>query len=237
MSNRPSKPAKDRSRVVVAYIHPGQTSALFTHSMIGLGAYDRARDNRIADWITEWSSANVSQARNTVVARFLEQRRGDWLLFVDADMEFGPDAVDALLKNADPERAPIVGGLCFGSANGFLFPTIYHLTQTDDGRPVTVRVSEYERNAMVQVAATGAAFLLIHRTVLTVMRDKAFNATFPWFQETDLAGNVCGEDLTFCLRAMQLGFPVWVNTAVKVGHHKSQVLTEELFLAQQQALA
>ena len=231
MSNRPTKPKRDRTRVAVGYLHPGQTSALFTNSLIGMLLYDRSREQRICSVLNEWSSANVSQSRNAIVEQMLAGP-ADWLLFIDSDMEFGPDALDALLHVADPEKAPIVGALCFGMMHGRLFPTIYQLTLQDDGRPVTVRADDYPPNAMVQVAATGAAFLLIHRSVLEAMRPR-FNPVFPWFQETDLAGHPCGEDLTFCLRAGQLGIPVWVNTGVQIGHHKTQVLTEELFRSQQ----
>lgn len=220
-----------RNRAVLAYIHPGQTSAFFTNSMLGLVLYDRANGQHVAELLNEWSSTNVSQARNGLVERFLTMD-AEWLLFIDTDMDFGPDALEALLRKADPEKAPVVGGLCFGETGGLRFPTIYQMAELD-GRPVTMRMHDYPRDAMVQVAATGAAFLLIHRRVLEGVRDKAFNAVFPWFQETELAGLPCGEDLTFCLRAQICGFPVWVNTAVKTGHHKSHLLTEELYLAQQ----
>jgi CRISPR/Cas system-associated exonuclease Cas4 (RecB family) len=88
---------------------------------------------------------------------------------------------------------------------------------------------------VVQVAATGAAFLMMHRSALESIRDKGFNRTFPWFQETEMDGKPVGEDLTFCIRAGVVGLPVFVNTAVKVGHHKSTLLTEDVFLAQRKA--
>ena len=87
----------------------------------------------------------------------------------------------------------------------------------------------------MQCVATGAAFLLIHRSALETMRDRQFNVTFPWFQETELAGQPVGEDITFCLRAGQLQLPVFVDTSIQVGHHKSIVLDAEMFQAQKQA--
>lgn len=233
MSSRPSKPAKRRDRVVVAHIHPGQVSAYFHHSLIGMLLFDRQTEQRIIGLLQEWSSANVSMPRNRLTAEFLDQHKAaDWLLWIDADMSFDADALEKLLAAADPETAPIVGGLCFGNDSNGLFPTIYQITMTDDQRPVTIRTPDYAPDAMMQVGATGAAFLLIHRRALQTIRDRAFNPVFPWFQETELAGNPCGEDLTFCLRAGMCGLPVYVNTAVKVGHHKSQLLTEDMFRQQ-----
>jgi hypothetical protein len=181
--------------------------------------------------LNEWSSANVSAARNSLTAKFLAEHTAEWLLWIDADMGWDHSALEQLLAVADPVRAPIVGGLCFGASGDQLFPTIYQFAEVE-GRITTVRLNDYERDAMVQVAATGAAFLLIHRSVLVAMRDRKFNEVFPWFQETELSGQPAGEDLTFCIRAGICEFPIWVNTAVKVGHHKSHLLTEELFDSQ-----
>lgn len=236
---KPSRAERARAQtMVLAYIHPGQVSSYFLESMLTTHFADRYaedvgdRPRRIVNVMQEWSSANVSAARNIVTARFLDSDAGEWLLWVDADMQWTPDAVDLLMAAADPTDRPIVGGLCFGNATDGLFPTIYHFAQID-GRLTTIRVREYPRGEVVQVAATGAAFLLIHRSVLEAMRDRGFNAAFPWFQETELDGNPVGEDLTFCLRAGILGYPVHVHTGARIGHHKSHLLTEDLFLSQQ----
>ena len=219
-------------RVVVAYIHPGQTSAHFTQSMINMFVVDAATNRHIVGCLNEWSSANISSARNSLTRQFLDEKDAEWLLWIDADMGFNHDALPALLASADPVEAPVVGALCFGATFGVLFPTIYQFAQVEDGPVTTLRVNEFPDNSLVQCGATGAAFLLIHRSVLVAMRERAFNATFPWFQETELAGKPCGEDITFCIRAGVCGFPIHVNTGVKIGHHKSTVLDHDTFQAQ-----
>lgn len=224
--------------VVVAYIHPGQVSSYFTESLMVTLLTDVSRPRRrIVNIMQEWSSANVSAARNTVTARFLDTRTadgatvGDWLLWVDSDMQWEPDALDLLMAAADEAERPIVGGLCFGMAKGRLVPTIYQFGY-EDGDLVTYRVEDFERDAIVRCAATGAAFVLIHRRVLEAMRAANFNEAFPWFQETQIKHRPVGEDITFCLRAAQLGFPIFVDTRAKIGHHKSHLLTDDLFWAQ-----
>jgi hypothetical protein len=59
-----------------------------------------------------------------------------------------------------------------------------------------------------------------------------FNAVYPWFQETELGGERCGEDVTFCLRAARCGFPIYVHTGVPVGHQKTQVLNIDAYREQ-----
>jgi hypothetical protein len=241
---RPGAPAPRPPRrptapgLVLAYIHPGETSAFFTQSLAATLLDDfaakmtgRPRSWALANVMQEWSSANVSAARNTVTQRFLELGGADWLLWVDADMQWSPEAIDLLVDAADPVSRPIVGGLCFGMTGDRIMPTIYQWAELD-GQLTTVRMPTYEPDALQQVAATGAAFLLIHRTALEQIRDRAFNAAFPWFQETVLAGNPVGEDITFCVRAGMCEIPVFVHTAALIGHHKSQLLTADVHRAQ-----
>ena len=224
-----------RETVVIAYVHPGTVSSYFTTSLLHTVLYDRLPGRQhIVGVFEEWSSANISAPRNELTRRFVDETQADWLLWIDADMAWQPEALEALLASADPVERPIVGGLCFGALHDALFPTIYHLAAADGGGFSTVRVLDYPQGAMVRCTATGAAFVLIHRSALERIRDHGFNRTFPWFQETENLGQPVGEDITFCLRAGQLDIPVHVNTAVRVGHHKSALLTEERFLAQRQ---
>lgn len=242
MSNRPKPKMADKpvvqtsdERVVIAYIHPGETSGYFTQALVNTLMYDQATERHVVGCLNEWSSANVSSARNSLTRRFLDEYDAEWLLWVDADMAFEHDALPRLLASADTQDRPIVGGLCFGASYGRLFPTIYQFVKDGDGIR-TVRVEDYPLNSLVGCAATGAAFVLIHRRVLEEMRDRGFNAAFPWFQETELGGMPAGEDITFCIRAGICGFPIHVDTAVKIGHHKSTVLDHDQFQAQRAAL-
>jgi hypothetical protein len=237
---RKAKLSKDRRRIeasppapplVIAYISPGQTSTYFTESLMKtvLVGY---REGWLANVLQEWSSANVSAARNTLTDRFLDNGVGEWLLWIDADMQWDPEAVTDLLSVADPQRAPIVGGLCFGQSTDGMYPTIYMGYQTEDGAFTTIRVRDYARDSMVRVAATGAAFLLIHRSALERMRAQGFDPAFPFFAESGGNGKPVGEDITFCIRAGICGLPVYVHTGVRIGHHKSVLLTEDEFFKQ-----
>ena len=170
--------ARERDKVVIGYVHPQEVGAGFCDSMLNLHTYDFAnghyrllrgpKDTHGGGRIGRYSSANVSNARNWVVTTFLESSKAEWLLFIDADMTFEPSLIEDLLENASMTKAPVVGGLCYGVEDGVLFPTLYGVAQGwEDAAGVhTIRYDEYPENTMFQVAATGAACLLIHRTVL-----------------------------------------------------------------------
>lgn len=223
--------------VAVGYLYGEHVAAGFANSLAAMlwtqGKW--GKDSRVADVHAEPSGVNVSAGRNALVRWFLAGDC-DWLLMLDADMVFRPDLPDALLANANAtpgERfAPIVGALCFGVDDGVLFPTVYDFTARDGGGIQAVRYHDFPRDSMFQVGATGAAALLVHRTVFEAILERGFNPVLPWFQETDIDGERYGEDVTFCLRAGLCGLPVFIDTGVAVGHQKAQVFTLDLFDAQ-----
>jgi glycosyl transferase family 2 len=231
--------------VVLAYVRPMTVHGQFMENLINLVYYDLENIRRLGaargGIERSISSANIAHARNEVCRRFLELSTAPWLLMLDTDMTFAPDLIERLLEHADEDKAPIVGGLCFTvEENGQLLPTLYDIAGTEE-RPEFVHYAEFEPEAMFEVAATGAACLLIHRTVLESVRNhrdpkhperRGFSEAFPWFQETDFYGMRMSEDTTFCLRAAAAGHRIHVNTAVKLGHIKNFEATFERFAAQ-----
>lgn len=182
------------------------------------------------------SSVGVVEGRNEVTKAFLESS-AEWLWFVDADMGWDPDALERLLAVADPVDRPIVGGLCFGygpisdridHAQAVIkvpFPTIFRQVETPDDlafRPAW----RYTPGTVVKCAATGAAMLLIHRSVM----ERIGSGWFDRMQHPK-AKKLWGEDTSFCARAGELGFPVFVHTGVKTSHMKSIFVTEMTFMA------
>ena len=225
----------------MAFLHPGLVHSPFMESLINLLMYDTAVNQRIVNgggYLGFEAGANLAGPRNEVVKKFLNYQ-AEWLWFVDSDMTFAPDTVEKLLEQADPEKAPIVGGLCFGfDENGEVQPTLFGLDGEEDN-PYDVKVIRYHEwppDSMYQVAATGGACLLIHRSVFERMLEverpdggKGFDDAFPWFQEVTHGGKPVGEDITFCWRAGLAGIPVWVNTAVQLGHVKRRILTMQSY--------
>ena len=232
--------------VVVSWMFPEMTSGWFTYSMVDMMRYDSAVSRYMcqADGgiISLSTGPRIAEARNQIVDVFADQHpNADWLLMLDSDMTFSADLLDRLMDVADPEKVPIVGGLCFaGGKKNDPYPTVYRLTQQGEGDSQYAsidRVYDYPRNALVKVGATGGACLLMHRGVLAAMK-VAFDKTpdgrpnaYPWFQEGIIGpnGEPWGEDILFCLRANQLGIPVHVHTGVKLGHVKHHIIDETYY--------
>lgn len=227
--------------VTVAYLHPGHVTASFHTSLLNLVAYDLGHCQRVArgGYLSSWcASGRLVEGRNQLAATFLEQGH-DWLWMVDTDMGFAPDTIDRLVASAHPRRRPVVGGLAFGQYQVDVdeigaprfepFPTLYRWYE-DDQRAGFTRIDDYEPGEVVEVAGTGAACLLIHRSVLAEIRERWGPV---WFtQIPHPKAGVISEDLSFCIRVAAIDRPVHVDTSVKTSHEKNVFLTEAHYLQQ-----
>ena len=210
------------AHAVIGYCHPGTVRAEFAASLLATVMEGKTPVDAV---LTYASGPNISTARNKICADFLT-RPTPWLLMVDTDMVFAPDALDRLLKVASVTVIPIVGGLCYSQDGDTAQPVMYELEQKESGELAFRRHESWPDNKVVRVSATGAAFLLIHRDALEKIAASSGDAAAPWFRESAVGAplSLMGEDMTFCLRAGAAGIPVHVHTGVQVGHMKPVML-------------
>ncbi len=233
--------------VCLAYLHTTNVAHSWHTSYTSMLLYDmrpggpaHLRGGFLAQF---GSNMGFDDARNRVVGVFLDEKDADWLLWVDSDMGFEPDALERLMEVADKDDRPIVGGLCFSHEpngddeyGGTVFrikPTIYALDEREDMAGFTP-VYGYPANELVQVGATGSAFILIHRSVFEAIRAKHGDFWYGRIQHPKNPG-AFGEDLSFCLRAALCGFPIHAHTGVRTNHLKFTYLTEPGYYAQIEA--
>jgi len=209
--------------VVVSYVHPGWVQHTFMQSLLMAVSHDRDSEAPAIVGVmpVRFRPSGIAQVRNEAVRAFLGTG-GEWLWFVDTDMGFRADALSALLASADPVERPVVGALCYGvveeepdDMGGVatrVFPTLHGWSEeakvfTEWEGPVP--------SGLVQVAGTGAACLLVHRSALERVGDGG------WFDPVvDGVGNLVGEDLSFCWRLGNEGIPVHVDCRVPTTHQK-----------------
>lgn len=174
--------------------------------------------------------SQLVQQRNTAVANFLATDL-EWLFLVDSDMTFSPMALDWLLDVADPSSAPIVGGITvsYDPRSRAVMPTMYRRGVDGDLHPVV----EWQPGEVVEVDATGAACVVVHRSVFEAVAAEGFSVEFPWFDlgRTGRLGGT-GEDLEFFRRVRSLGIPIHVHTGVPFGHLKVVEISIADFVAQ-----
>lgn len=256
--NQPAAPP--RPKVYVGNVNPGTVNLWFTKSLLDLVNYDHA--NKWGLWagcLWSESGANISSKRNEIVRRFLDHTDGDWLLFLDSDMVFPPDTIARLLGAATKVNTKIIGGLCVMIGELGPVPTLYQHDTMAGSAGITRVQLDYADDALVQVAATGGACLMVHRDALETYRAaQADNKRWlldhkdeplirdllardlihdpseenGWFSERVRGRRVLtgdgevsaehwiSEDIEFCLRLGSLGFDLWVDCTLEVGHRK-----------------
>lgn len=219
--------------VMVAWVH----SEMVAHSWFTSILHTVLTSTRVGPYCAmKFGTDGLVAARNNVAVQFLDSP-AQWLFWVDTDMGFTPDTVDRLLASADPVERPVVGALAFanrethtdglGGYHCRAVPTLYSWGETADGKSGFTPMWDYPRDQVVEVAATGSACIVIHRSVMEAVRDRFGAGSWYGRLTNPTTGQLIGEDMSFCYRVREVGHRVWVDTSVKTNHLKPIWLQEQ----------
>ena len=155
----------------------------------------------------------VYDARNELVNNAIKLK-ANYLLFIDSDMEFEPEAVQSLITR----DVDICTGL-YVERNGEHRPTIYSDLdiRTKDHDAYKVNCTKEEIKPFFKVKGCGMGFCLIKTEVFKKIIAKYGDCFQP----------VCGlgEDLSFCWKCEQLDIDIWCDSTFTLGHIGEYVYT------------
>ena len=170
-------------------------------------------------------SPYVSKARNALTALFLRSKY-DYLLFIDADVEFNPEAVIRMLvTKKDIILTPY----------RIKFPQDVNFTKYSVSFPDDKNVSVLPGD-LVEISEGPAGLMLIHRKVFEFLMDSCprLKIKHPFKKESDPylynfwdttfdmdQGLWRGEDISFCRLARDYGFKIYANIKSRTTHHGS----------------
>ncbi len=216
--------------VVIGWIDGGDVKGDFAECIAKLSSYETAR-GRMTDILRIRTGPQMPEGRNLVIEGFLKTD-GEWLFMVDSDMVFPHNSVERLLESADPEVAPMVGGLCFAINKEFgQYPTLY---RDIDGLPAVH--FDIPAEGLMEVDATGAAFLLTHRSVF---EENEREGSHRWFHRVEVEGNGrhpggwLSEDISWCRWLRSRGVPIFVDVGLEVGHVKPMTIGRVTYAREQ----
>jgi GT2 family glycosyltransferase len=181
-------------------------------------------------WSCEYSS-HVADAREMTLSgtnhNIIGEKRPfhgnltyDKLMWIDSDIAFTPEDVLKLYRS---DKEIISGCYLLASGEVVAYPKMLY---------PAYGIDEIQKMSGIQeVEGVGFGFLCISQGIFEQM-------TRPWFQQVMMekedteTGEVftfplLGEDLSWCERARRLGYKIWLDTDVKVIHHKTMKLTWE----------
>lgn len=228
--------------VAIAYLHRNLVAHSFMQSYLRWMLWDLQHDTRMALMMPNRAEHSADVGRNQVAEIFVDSD-AEYLWWIDDDMGFAPDTLDRLLAEMS-EEVPIVGALCFkwqetdpdpgGGYRTVPLPTVYRwLPSEDEDTPPRFKAwMDYPRDQLVQVAGTGSACIVIHRSVYEAMaerrsEDPSFGQFYDRIRGSD--GSLLGEDVSFCIRAASLGLPIHVHTGIGTNHLKNVWVSEETY--------
>ena len=142
------------------------------------------------------SSGVIHKNREEAAATFA----GEWLWFLDDDHTFEPDLLRRLLRH----QAPVVAPLVLTRQAPFI-PVMHNAPDQPHGL-LRHRLLQPDDRGLIDVYATGAAGMLIRRSVFAQL-------DAPYFRPTHLS-----EDLAFCERCHAKGIPIRVDADSAMGH-------------------
>jgi GT2 family glycosyltransferase len=166
--------------------------------------------------------------RNKIARNFL-QSSSDYLLFLDHDNGFFPEAFDQLMDVMEnhPEVLILSGAYYLKNPN----MRIMVAGQKAKNNPL-FQCEFYPEEAFAQEGLknitkdfssdgglVGAGFLLIRREALEIMDHPYFDATYTLHSEMVPPTSVfMGEDNYFCLKAQEAGIDLYLDTRIKSPH-------------------
>lgn len=161
----------------------------------------------------------VSRARNLLAKEMLESDCTD-LMFIDSDINFKATDIFRLLAwTSEPEKG-IAAGIPVARKKGKVFISTLH--QDSDGNIVMNNMG------LVRAKRVATAFMMVRREVFERMDaelegleywdDNTQSVMKSFFDFKSSPEGYIGEDYLFCDRATSLGFEVWIDPTITLGH-------------------
>lgn len=162
----------------------------------------------------------VSRVRNLIAADFLNSDCTD-LMFIDSDINFDAEDIFRLMAwNSDPKKG-IVAGIPVARKKGQVY---FSTLDSDEDQNIFM-----DKMGLVRAKRVATAFMMIRKEVFEKLKEahpewvyhdekKQGDEMVAFFDFALKDGQYIGEDYLFCDRAREMGFEVWIDPTIKLGH-------------------
>jgi len=219
-------------KVFIGWPDGGHNDSRFTKSLLDLQRFELTQPDTSYELIDidHQTSIYIQENRNTLV-QVAQQLKADWLLQLDGDESFDKTLLRQLMRTAlaDKTNRLVVVGLYSNVANfgdggmrGSFDVVDCIYAEHENGAYVNVRPPDDLRPFCIDAAGTGV--FLTHMSIYDKIEE-------PWYETAFIkpAGvdkfQFMNEDLAFCRRIREAGFPIWCDPLAEVTHWKTLPLT------------
>jgi hypothetical protein len=165
----------------------------------------------------------ISASRNALA----EKAGHDYLMWVDSDIQFPPYGISRLM---DRDK-DVIGGLYFRKEKDAR-PNVFKL---NDGNFFETIYDIPTFKEPFQCDGVGTGFMLIKRKVFEAFTPEVCEKLwYPFDLGRGPSNKEEGEDLSFCRRVKELGFEVWCDPTIPLGHIGRHIYKHEDFIAANQ---
>lgn len=214
-------PHSKNETLTIGWCDNGLTDGKFTegilYSTIGLPKFGIFVNNAV-----RVQGNQIARQRMDLLELWFDQVKTDWLLWVDSDVVLTAEIVKKLWDAADKMARPVVCGVYFVSKamEGTLMqpmPALFMDHPTDEYLMNFIHPLPY--NEIIQVDSAGMGLVLMHKSVVPVLRKKFPDQSF--FAEKDLGRDkFVGEDIIFFRKLKQAGIKLYAHTGALAQHMK-----------------
>lgn len=175
-------------------------------------------------FFAKYGDALIDRSRALVVSQWFRETADDVFVMVDNDIVFAPEAAE-ILANHCRAGCDVIGGVYPARDGGHL------ILRGEDGEPIAGPDLFGPGLEPVRTRHVGTGFMAVHRKVIAALVETLplCHAAHPWafwpmFQpyptEDPATGgwNYLSEDYAFCDRVRALGFGVWTERTIALGH-------------------
>ena len=143
----------------------------------------------------------------------------DYLFMIDDDMI----CPNRLFEDLYNRQVDIVGPLAF-TRNYPHHPVIYDVKEGWDPKTqsyyyINHFIDHYKKDSLIECDAIGFGSVLVSRRVIEKMAKPRF-----------MCSSGSGEDILFCNKAKKLGFKVFMDTSIKLGHLSHPIEVTEAYM-------
>lgn len=204
---------------------PGQTLLMPVYRSMDLGTVECLL--RLSACGEPWQisflggSAVLDRARSVLLSKWYKTSPHDVALMVDADIGFSPEQALQVCNLARAKRGiahaayPVRGGT--------------RLALSPLTREQAIRFAADA--PPLEIAHAGTGFLAVHRDVVRALTERLHEVdvgddrAWPFFHQILDDQHQWGEDYSFCMRARQAGFQVWLDPSIQLCHRSEVTLT------------
>lgn len=179
----------------------------YIKSLVDMVLFTQARGHEV-EFTNE--HGGLYDARDRICRRVMREHF-DYMLQLDSDMTFTPDALCKLIER----DVDVITGVYVGKTMPHKPVLFTELHKDDENCGPYARkhgLNELMKNEVFEVAGCGAGFLLVKEHVIRLM----IIHKHEWFKPYE----GLGEDVSFCQRCTELGIKVYADSSIPMGHIK-----------------